>query len=160
MSRGTKVVIGLVLVLGSVAAGVWGFMEARARMDRILGLEDFEMTSNQTRVLALEGGVTYVIAQNNTQPVDQCDVLDPEGRPIAVKKLDSAGGGYQEAYSFTTGESGGYSVTCAAKADGRYVEVQAKPSASFSIVMIAGCALVFVIGLVLLDRSRKPKRDS
>jgi len=158
MSRGTKIIVGMLLILGGIGVGIWSVMDMEATLDHVMSLESFDMVSNETQVLSLEGDTTYIIEQKRVQPLDRCEVLAPDGGPLTLKTLKlSTDQTYQDVYSFTTGDTGSYQVTCTAKTGGRYVYVRADTNTDVGMGVLIGCSVVFMIGMIILIRALKSK---
>jgi len=145
--------MGIVLVLGSLIVGAWGFVQV-ALTSPVANAESFTVNSNEPMSVALLGDVVYQMQVREAVAIDNCEVTGPDGQALPIKSLNKTENGWKKIYQFTTPSDGTYLVTCTAKTDGRSILVF--PILTFldylhnPLMWVA--VLMFIVGVVCANR--------
>ena len=156
-ARGIRIVVGVVLIVGSLAAGVWSSVSARQ--------QELEQGENATGgsipvAYSVYEGHRYVIARTAEQSIDHCGVVGLNGAvKVSRTHLFTTVGDFRTVASFTATETALYTITCwdgaGREATGEPVWMWEDTYTTLEVVTLVGCAVFVAFGLVLVLSKKK-----
>ena len=156
-ARGIRIVVGVVLIVGSLAAGLWSSVSARQQE---LEQGGNAMGGSIPAAYGVYEGHRYVIARTAGQSIDHCGVIGPNGAvKVSRTHLFTMVGGYRTIASFTATEADLYTITCwdgaGREATGEPVWIWEDTYTTLEVVTLVGCAVFAAFGLVSILSKKK-----